>query len=150
MLEQKSLISLPVRSWTVRGALSSSRDLRWWLYFNTSQSCYSWRNSRSKKRTGGVGPDLVRLQLHPAVVGELVREDGHQGDLEDGTAEGLPEARLLLRRAQVAWWRGLGIVAAREGDSEGRSSWSSGSRERAQHCSHHGLLRTDVVSVDLG
>lgn len=99
---------------------------------------------------GGVGPDLVRLQLHPAVVGELVREDGHQGDLEDGTAEGLPEARLLLRRAQVAWWRGLGIVAAREGDSEGRSSWSSGSRERAQHCSHHGLLRTDVVSVDLG
>lgn len=38
--------------------------------------------------------DLLLFQLSPAQVYDLVGEDGHQGDLEDGAAERLVEAGL--------------------------------------------------------
>lgn len=69
----------------------------------------SWR------RTVGLSSDLVSLELHPRPVRELVRQDGCEEDLGDGSGEGLVEFSLGIDGGGMSAW----IVVA------GGSEWES-------------------------
>lgn len=54
-------------------------------------------------RTFRLGPNLVRLELRPCPVRELIRQDGREEDLGDGPRECLVKFSLRTEGTMLAW-----------------------------------------------